>query len=351
MKVALLVPSLKRKGPVIVASDIATRLQGQVEQLHLLYFDQDDSQPAYAGGVECRQVSFYGKELGDYDIVHAHALRPDLYTSFRKKSLRAKTVTTVHNYVEQELLYTYNKVVSRVFSRVWTSAWRNKDAVVFLSNHMRSYYEANFNIRGGHVIHNGRSTAGNTIELDTSDVNVAKLRNLKNNYVVCGLCAMLTARKNAMELLELVRASPKLAACIVGDGPEMANLKAYAAQNQIEDRCIFAGFQSNIEAWMRAFDCYVMCSFSEGFPLVMLEAGAMDTPILCIDSPLFRELFTANEVRFYTSRNFEDMAKGVFEIMADRSGYAQRLKAAVAHRYSVDIMANSYLQLYMSLRS
>jgi glycosyltransferase involved in cell wall biosynthesis len=78
-------------------------------------------------------------------------------------------------------------------------------------------------------------------------------------------------------------AVPGAGAVIVGDGPEMAALRARAAALGIEDRVRFAGYRGDVPRLLAACDTFVLASRNEGMANVMLEAMAAGTPVVATD--------------------------------------------------------------------
>lgn len=347
MKIAVIVPAVTNKGPVLVAKDIIERLLDRVDQIDLLYFDSILPQFQIKGCLFIKISWFSPGILRKYDIIHSHSLRPDLFTYFFKFVTRAKILTTVHNYVDQELAYSYNKIISILVSRIWKLSWKNKEAVVFLTNHMKNYYGIeNFHQCQTSYIYNGRATSKT---VHTLDEDLAKVSELRKRYFVCGICAYLTKRKGVDELVQLLNLDSGIVAVIVGDGPEMDTLKALSKSLKVDDRCFFVGYKDNSIEWIKNFDCYVMSSHSEGFPLVILECGLVSTPVLCKRLDLFRELFDDKEVKFYTQNSLNSMRKSLHELKDSRNDYAKELKLVVETKYSVERMAESYYNLYKQL--
>jgi glycosyltransferase involved in cell wall biosynthesis len=68
---------------------------------------------------------------------------------------------------------------------------------------------------------------------------------------------------------------------IVGDGPERAALVQLATTLGIADRVIFAGYQAEPWPYLAAMNVFALTSRSEGFPVSLLEAWAMQRPVVC----------------------------------------------------------------------
>lgn len=70
---------------------------------------------------------------------------------------------------------------------------------------------------------------------------------------------------------------------IVGDGPERAALEAFARNNGLAGRIVFAGYDADPFAWMMRARVAVLSSIYEGLPCVVMEALACGTPVVCTD--------------------------------------------------------------------
>ena len=67
---------------------------------------------------------------------------------------------------------------------------------------------------------------------------------------------------------------------IVGDGGERANLTRLAADLGLADRVILPGWQSDVRGHFEAMDVYALSSHREGLPNVLLEAMALEVPVV-----------------------------------------------------------------------
>lgn len=69
---------------------------------------------------------------------------------------------------------------------------------------------------------------------------------------------------------------------MVGDGPERLRLEARSIELGLQDRVRFTGYlsQTEVAAEMAKADLFVLPSFSEGLPVVLMEAMAAGLPVL-----------------------------------------------------------------------
>ena len=73
---------------------------------------------------------------------------------------------------------------------------------------------------------------------------------------------------------------PRLGLIIGGDGPLLDELRARAASLGIEDSVRFLGFVEDVRPLYEACDAFVLASQTEGMPIAVLEAMALEIPIV-----------------------------------------------------------------------
>ncbi len=71
-----------------------------------------------------------------------------------------------------------------------------------------------------------------------------------------------------------------LKAVIVGDGSDRSRLEALLEETRLADSVELAGFQSDVEAWLKRSRLFVMTSASEGLPLAIIEAMLCGLPVV-----------------------------------------------------------------------
>ena len=115
----------------------------------------------------------------------------------------------------------------------------------------------------------------------------------------------LVGRKAVDQLIENLHQlnNPKIHLLIIGDGPQMPNLKNLAQQLGINERIHFYGFADEMEKFrlLSIADIFATTSQHEGFGLVFLEAMAFGLPIVCYDHG-GQEDFLKNEKTGYFLR-------------------------------------------------
>jgi glycosyltransferase involved in cell wall biosynthesis len=112
--------------------------------------------------------------------------------------------------------------------------------------------------------------------------------------VVIGAVGRLERQKRFDLLLDafarLAPSHPALRLALVGDGRLRTDLEAQAARLALGDRVRFLGHRPDLVDLHHTFDLLVQSSEYEGTPNAVLEAMAMETPIVATDAGGTREL-------------------------------------------------------------
>lgn len=110
--------------------------------------------------------------------------------------------------------------------------------------------------------------------------------------IVVGHVGRFAEEKNHSFLLdiaaEVTRRRPEVRFLLIGDGPLRSKIVSKARKLRIDKKVIFAGLRPDVPRLMTsAMDCFLLPSFYEGLPLVLIEAQAAGLP--CIFSDVVTE--------------------------------------------------------------
>ena len=137
-----------------------------------------------------------------------------------------------------------------------------------------------------------------------ADVSAAKVAlGLPAQSLVVGVVAHLTAKKGHRWFLEavapLMARFPALRVVLVGEGEERANLEAQTRALSLGERVMFAGFHADVVPLMAAMDAVVLPAIAkEGFGRVLVEAGALEKPVIGSDVGGIGEAIVPNQTGF-----------------------------------------------------
>ncbi len=104
----------------------------------------------------------------------------------------------------------------------------------------------------------------------------------RTHFVYVGRLTAIKGVRILLEAFEKARTTaPNLHLTIVGDGDDRAALETLA--KPFKDQITFAGYQSqdDVAATLASADAFVLPSFAEGLPVVLMEALAAKVPVIC----------------------------------------------------------------------
>jgi glycosyltransferase involved in cell wall biosynthesis len=180
---------------------------------------------------------------------------------------------------------------------------------------------------------------------------------LPENSLVIGMVAQLIQRKGHRYLLEAVpslRADyPDLRVILFGKGPLQSELETAVAANGLSGIVRFAGFRTDLPAWLGGLDILAHPADMEGLGVSLLQASAAAVPIVASRAGGMPEaaldgvtgvLITPGDVPALTvalRRLLKDSA------LRQRMGEAGR--ARVLNEFSVDAMIAGNLSIYRAV--
>jgi glycosyltransferase involved in cell wall biosynthesis len=182
---------------------------------------------------------------------------------------------------------------------------------------------------------------------------------LPENAVVALYLGRMSGEKNLDRLLQLFRyvadehASVYLV--LVGDGPDLDDLRHLAHELGISERVRFTGGvpYASVPEYMGVGDFFVSASLSEVHPLTFIEAAAANLPALGIRSPGISDIIMDGETGLLAENN--DLSFGLrFLHLAQDAELRHRLgKQAGDHARTLTVENNArrLLELYRELRS
>lgn len=133
-----------------------------------------------------------------------------------------------------------------------------------------------------HVIHNGVEIDNFAAPDKAVSSRIRGELGLDVDDVVVGILAGLRPEKDHEMFLAAARdvldRAPSVRFLVVGDGALRARLEQRASELQLGDRVRFLGFRSDVARVLEAVDIVALTSYSECFPISLLEAMAASRP-------------------------------------------------------------------------
>lgn len=166
---------------------------------------------------------------------------------------------------------------------------------------------------------------------------------------------------------EVRKRLPEIAFLVVGDGPQLEELKKCNRDCGLEDTVYFAGRQSDLRPYYRDSALTLICSIKEGLALTAYESLAMATPVVTadvggqselIDStvgmvlPLLQIEAAELDSRDFTPREVQQYADAILAILSDDTNYIRMCSACrerVLSGYSSQLMIQKLEEFFQEL--
>jgi glycosyltransferase involved in cell wall biosynthesis len=127
-------------------------------------------------------------------------------------------------------------------------------------------------------------------EEDFFVLSIGRLHKMK------GFDLLIEVVKDFSERAKNLCCSRKYIFAVIGDGEEHRNLVEYAAKLQVKEYIKFLGYKENVYDYINACDLFLLTSYWEGAPNVVLEAAALKKAILSTNAEGVRDVVDDNFV-------------------------------------------------------
>lgn len=162
--------------------------------------------------------------------------------------------------------------------------------------------------------------------------------------IVLGSAGRLSEEKGHFHLLDLMKileeSNFRFKLLLAGEGKLQEALQMKAREMGLEERIDFVGFVSDMPAFLRSIDIFLLPSRYEGFSNVVLEAMATSLPVISFDVGSTREIIDHRETGFVgKENNVKEMARWVLELAGDesmREQIGQKARAKVESDFSFE---------------
>lgn len=263
------------------------------------------------------------------DLVHAHEYKSDLLAFLVAKAERIVPLATAHGWTghsarERRLYYPADKRILARYPKVIAVSGEIKSELV----------SRGADARRVEVVLNGIAPDVFWREASRRDMERRRF-GLGADDVAIGAVGRLEPQKRFEVLIEsfadLRRSHPSARLLIAGEGSQRQRLEEQIAQLGLGACCRLVGQVSDIVALHCALDVFVQSSDYEGTPNSVLEAMAMETPIVATAAGGTAELMTDGIHGLLVPGSDPELLRQALDrLLADPKGAASRAAAARA---------------------
>lgn len=190
--------------------------------------------------------------------------------------------------------------------------------------------------------------------------NSEKIKTLKDEVgieskdFVMGLVARFSFTKNHIFLIDVFNEYQKLnkdsKLLLVGDGELKLEINNYIKELNLQEKVLFTGNVSNPQDYLSLMNIFVMTSFNEGMPVVLIEAQCNGLPVLMSDTiPAEIEItdLTYRESLNSSPKHWANKINEIKELHKD--DHRELYKTIIKDKnYDISSNAQKLIDLYMS---
>ena len=221
----------------------------------------------------------------EVDVLHAHRYNDTvLATAAATLAGTPRVVRTVHGL--REPFSGWKRLKFAAYEWLERAALRRRaDLIIGVSNQIADGLRRSYRRVDVARIHNGIElravAAGRRREQVRRELGVAP------HALLIGTVGRLDVVKGNAILLHaarrILRTRPDAIFLIVGDGPLREQLRLLAIALDIEHACIFTGARRDVYDLVNAMDVFALPSLHEGIPMALLEAMALQVPVVATE--------------------------------------------------------------------
>lgn len=210
------------------------------------------------------------------DVVHSHKYKTTFHALLARRKHEFPLLATYHNWLEDSFML---KVYAFVDKRLARFVDANVGVSTVVAAELARYAPAGKVHYIGNGIDTDRFTPGDAA---ARDGGAARARIGLADGPVIGFVGRLTPQKGVETLIAAFHAleDSRAQLLIVGDGESRASLEAAARAGRNASRITFTGSRKDTPDLFRAMDLFVLPSYVEAFPMVLLEAMASGVPVI-----------------------------------------------------------------------
>ena len=231
----------------------------------------------------------FQKNVGEYDVVisyHQETRKKTLVTGFGKFALEKCNAPEKIAWVHADFLAT------KLATRKNLKTYQRFDKIVSVSKVcMDHFIKAYPSLRDKCTYCYNYVPAEEIIKKASQRQGVFERG--KNTVVLFSACRLSEVKglvPALLNLLPLWKEKRDLKWYIAGEGSEREKLEAIIRENNLEEKVILLGFQSNPYPYFKEADYLFLPSLHETFSMVAKEAHILGTPVIAADIPIMREV-------------------------------------------------------------
>ncbi len=276
------------------------------------------------------------------DVVHTHGYRPDVMDSGVARRMGLPTVTTVHG-------FTRGKGRGRMYEWLQRRWFRRFDAVVVVSAPLRrELITAGVRQERVHLLQNAWRAAVPPL----ARAEARSALGLDADALVVGWVGRLSREKGPDVVVEALAACDRtdVTLSLIGTGSMEPELRALAEERGVAERIRWHGIVPEAGRYLAAFDALLMTSWTEGTPIVLLEAMAAGVPIVTTAVGGIPDVVSEREAVLLGAGDAAGLGRAITKVLENPAAADVRCREAL-RRLERDFAVEPWVQRYRDIYS
>src|SRR5690606_9572514 len=176
---------------------------------------------------------------------------------------------------------------------------------------------------------------------------------------VFGYVGRLVGDKGTNELIDaftqMHQSHPEIRLLLIGDFEDIQDPVSDRTRSLIKHHpaIVYAGYQSNVQPFFKLMDVFVFPSYSEEFGMVVMEAAAMERPVICSDITGCNEIIIDGHTGVLIPPRSTDMLLLAMSSLRTKPELLEKLssnaRASVIQRYEQQTLWKHSLEAYAKI--
>ena len=221
------------------------------------------------------------------------------------------------------------------YQKLFTEVFDKFDKIIAISNSVLARFKEKYSVEKTDVIFN--------IIDSQKIINSAKEENIaydndKINLISVGRIHNMKGYDRLIDVLYQLDKDNKLnnvITRIIGDGPDFELVKNKIEEYNLSSKVILMGRKRNPFTYVKASDCFLMCSRYEPFGLVVLESLILNVPVLSCQVASIKEIMD-NKYGIIVDNSEEGLYNGILKIINNKKELTKLKKNLVNYNYDID---------------
>jgi glycosyltransferase involved in cell wall biosynthesis len=285
-------------------------------------------------------------ERESIDIIHTHEVRSDVIGLIAGKLSGVPVMTTLHGWIE-------NSLKGRLFTRLDKRVLRFFDHVVVVSEKIKSQ-ALDCGVRQDKVTVLHNALALENYSRNREDRTFRRELGVADQTILVGNIGRLSPEKGQADFIRAARTvlerHQDARFLLVGTGDDKPRLEELVQRIGLNGKVMFLGYRQDMAQIYNGLDLVVQSSFTEGMPNVVLEALAMEVPVIATNVGGTAEAIIDNETGVLVQPGKpEEIAGLVLKYVQKKSEFmrmVERGKIYVSTKFCINERTRKLSKLY-----